>query len=230
MSRLCEAVDYLHGQEIVHYDLKPGTSSSCDDGSIRLIDFGMAHELVRGRFAFAGIGASVRDLGLRRARADPPAARAAERRHLRARRDALRDADRAGLRSRATIHSWWRARARLAIRRPRASSARPSPKRPRRSCSAPCAAIRRSATRPPARSRPISTHPALVRVSGLAARLVEVTPGRRRLRWMRFLSLVGVAPVALLIRPVPRAVVVARAKALVHRRRGGLKVRVEAVH
>ena len=24
MSRLCEAVEYLHGQQFVHYDLKPG--------------------------------------------------------------------------------------------------------------------------------------------------------------------------------------------------------------
>jgi hypothetical protein len=38
-----------------------------------------------------------------------------------------------------------------------------------------------------------------VRVSGLARRLVEVTPARRRLRLMRFIALTGVAPVAFLI-------------------------------
>jgi serine/threonine protein kinase len=52
MSRLCEAVAYLHGQQIVHYDLKPGNLLLCDDGSIRLIDLGMAHQIVSGRFAF----------------------------------------------------------------------------------------------------------------------------------------------------------------------------------
>src|SRR3984957_3481076 len=42
MSRVCEAVDYLHRQGVVHYDLKPGNVHLCDDGSVRLIDLGMA--------------------------------------------------------------------------------------------------------------------------------------------------------------------------------------------
>jgi serine/threonine protein kinase len=54
MRLLCEAVDYLHRREIVHYDLKPGNVVLCPDGSIRLIDFGLAHVLVRARFTFAG--------------------------------------------------------------------------------------------------------------------------------------------------------------------------------
>jgi serine/threonine protein kinase len=49
-SRICEAVDYLHGQRIVHYDIKPRNVMLCDDGSLRLIDFGVAHELAAGRF------------------------------------------------------------------------------------------------------------------------------------------------------------------------------------
>jgi serine/threonine-protein kinase len=53
MSRLCEAVSYLHDRQIVHYDLKPGNVIVCDDGSIRLIDFGMAHSVVRSRLAFS---------------------------------------------------------------------------------------------------------------------------------------------------------------------------------
>ncbi len=58
----------------------------------------------------------------------------------------------------------------------------------------------RSATRPPAQLKaPTVDHPSLVRVSGLAARLVEVTPWRLRLRWMRFIALVGVTPIALLV-------------------------------
>ncbi|HLK38452.1 MAG TPA: protein kinase, partial [Polyangiaceae bacterium] len=34
-SRLCEAVAYLHGQSVVHYDLKPGNVMLCDDGTLR---------------------------------------------------------------------------------------------------------------------------------------------------------------------------------------------------
>ena len=36
MSRVCEAVGYLHGQQIVHYDLKPGNIIVCADGSFAL--------------------------------------------------------------------------------------------------------------------------------------------------------------------------------------------------
>jgi serine/threonine protein kinase len=53
MRRLCEAVDYLHRQEIVHYDIKPGNVMLSADGSIRLIDFGLAHAMVRARFTFS---------------------------------------------------------------------------------------------------------------------------------------------------------------------------------
>src|SRR5580692_7936403 len=53
-SLLCDALDYLHRQEVVHYDLKPANVLLCEDGSIRLIDLGMAHEVVKGRFAFGG--------------------------------------------------------------------------------------------------------------------------------------------------------------------------------
>src|SRR5882724_2238679 len=53
-SLVCEAVAYLHDQQIVHYDLKPGNVMVREDGTIKLIDFGMAHKVVKGRFAFAG--------------------------------------------------------------------------------------------------------------------------------------------------------------------------------
>jgi serine/threonine-protein kinase len=49
-SKICDAVDYLHRQGIVHYDLKPSNVIECPDGSIRLIDFGLAHRAVTGRF------------------------------------------------------------------------------------------------------------------------------------------------------------------------------------
>ena len=41
--------------------------------------------------------------------------------------------------------------------------------------------------------------PARVRMSGLAARLVEVTPWRKRRRWLRYVAQVGVAPIAFLV-------------------------------
>ena len=40
--RICEAVQYMHEQRVVHYDLKPANVMLCADGSIRLIDFGLA--------------------------------------------------------------------------------------------------------------------------------------------------------------------------------------------
>src|SRR5262249_47405125 len=39
VSRLCDAVDYLHRQGFVHYDIKPGNILLLEDGSPRLIDF-----------------------------------------------------------------------------------------------------------------------------------------------------------------------------------------------
>jgi serine/threonine protein kinase len=54
MSRVCEAAAYLHAQQVVHYDLKPGNVMLREDGSVTLIDFGMAHRIVKGRFSLGG--------------------------------------------------------------------------------------------------------------------------------------------------------------------------------
>ena len=51
-SKVCDAIGYMHEQGFVHYDVKPGNIMECPDGSIRLIDFGLAHAAVTGRFAF----------------------------------------------------------------------------------------------------------------------------------------------------------------------------------
>jgi serine/threonine protein kinase len=50
-SRVCEAIGYLHRQGIVHYDVKPANIIECPNGSVRLIDFGLAHVAVSGRFS-----------------------------------------------------------------------------------------------------------------------------------------------------------------------------------
>jgi serine/threonine-protein kinase len=42
VSRVCDALQYLHDNDVVHRDLKPENIMICDDGSIRLMDFGIA--------------------------------------------------------------------------------------------------------------------------------------------------------------------------------------------
>ena len=52
--RICEALRYLHEKGVVHYDLKPANIMLCTDGSIRLIDFGLAQPVETGRFHLRG--------------------------------------------------------------------------------------------------------------------------------------------------------------------------------
>jgi serine/threonine protein kinase len=52
--RICEALRYLHEEGVVHYDLKPANIMLCTDGSIRLIDFGLAQPVETGRFHLHG--------------------------------------------------------------------------------------------------------------------------------------------------------------------------------
>lgn len=62
-GQLCEALVYLHGTGVVHYDLKPDNVMLCGDGAIRLIDFGMAHEIVTSRFALTGMSPAIASAG-----------------------------------------------------------------------------------------------------------------------------------------------------------------------
>jgi serine/threonine-protein kinase len=53
-SRICDALDYLHHQNVVHRDLKPANIMLCNDGSIRIMDFGIAKSAQARRMTFVG--------------------------------------------------------------------------------------------------------------------------------------------------------------------------------
>jgi serine/threonine protein kinase len=198
MSRLCEAVEYLHRQEVVHYDLKPGNVMLCADASIRLIDFGVAHALIKGRFAFAapapGLGTS-----------DYVAPEQIDRRPGR------RSVDIYALGSilyeMLTGHPPFEGDDPFVV-----ASARKigDPKAPRALNPAISVQLEevvlRSLRRDPteryasvAALKADLDDPARVKVSGLAERLVAVTTWRKGLRMIRYATLVGVAPVAFFV-------------------------------
>jgi serine/threonine-protein kinase len=51
-GRICQALEYLHGQDVVHRDLKPDNVVLCNDGSIRILDFGIAKAAGKRRITF----------------------------------------------------------------------------------------------------------------------------------------------------------------------------------
>jgi serine/threonine-protein kinase len=53
-SRLCDAIDYLHRHGVVHRDLKPQNIMLCNDGSLRIMDFGIAKAAASRRITFGG--------------------------------------------------------------------------------------------------------------------------------------------------------------------------------
>jgi serine/threonine-protein kinase len=53
-SRVCEALEYMHRQEMVHRDLKPENIMLCKDGSLRIMDFGIVKVSGMRRLTFSG--------------------------------------------------------------------------------------------------------------------------------------------------------------------------------
>lgn len=57
---LAEALRYSHSKGVVHADFKPGNAFVCDDGGVKLLDFGVARTFgaaaVRARIRHSGAG------------------------------------------------------------------------------------------------------------------------------------------------------------------------------
>ncbi len=53
-SQACGALAHMHKHKIVHRDLKPANIMICNDGSLRIIDFGIAKATEMRRITFAG--------------------------------------------------------------------------------------------------------------------------------------------------------------------------------
>jgi serine/threonine-protein kinase len=197
-SRLCDAVRYLHEQGIVHYDVKPGNVVLCADGSPRLIDLGLAHAIDRSRFSLSGPAPAV-------ATADYAAPEQIRRRRGQVSVDIYAIG--------AILYQMLTGYPPFEGDDPRAvTSARQigDPKRPRAlnpaiSAEAEEIALRALRRNPAERYASVADlqadmdRPSQVRVTGLASRLIEVTPWRKRLRLLTYIALVGLAPIAGLV-------------------------------
>ncbi len=54
-SHVCDALAHMHEHKVVHRDLKPQNIMICRDGTLRIIDFGIAKSTEMRRLTFAGL-------------------------------------------------------------------------------------------------------------------------------------------------------------------------------
>src|SRR6202043_3177196 len=54
VSRWCDAIGYMHEHGVIHRDLKPQNVMLCNDGSLRIMDFGIAKAAASRRITFGG--------------------------------------------------------------------------------------------------------------------------------------------------------------------------------
>jgi serine/threonine-protein kinase len=192
-SRVCEAVAHIHRRGFVHYDLKPANVMLCPDGTIRLLDLGLAHAVVRSRFTLVGAPPAIASAGY----AAPEQVRRRRGRtsvdvygvgallfEMLTGRPPFRNDEPFGLGSEQLVGD---------PPAPRSLNAAISP--------AAEEIVLRALRREPAdRYATIAAmksdldHPELVLVTGLAARLRPATPARRRWRIARHVALVAVLP------------------------------------
>jgi serine/threonine-protein kinase len=59
ISQVCEGLDYLHRKGVVHRDLKPENIMLCKDGTVRIMDFGIAKSENARRLTFGGFSSTM---------------------------------------------------------------------------------------------------------------------------------------------------------------------------
>ncbi len=55
LIQACDGLGYAHSQGVVHRDIKPSNLFVCDDGTLKLMDFGIARALDSSRISFTGV-------------------------------------------------------------------------------------------------------------------------------------------------------------------------------